>query len=196
MELLDGSALVSRAVKAMRAAEMEEVVVVVGRAAGRVAKKAGGGNVRVVLNPEFRMGLSSSLRAGVNSLDSRSEAVVVCLADQPFVTSELIDRIIERHVETGAGAVAASSRGHVSPPVLLSRRLYGKIASLRGDTGAKAIALAEPTLERVTVDADILLDIDTDEELSRARELLRKQPSKPRGPAEDRRVPRRPSSVK
>lgn len=180
----------------MSAARVDEIVVIVGYAADRVAKRVNGQRVKVVVNPEYREGLSSSLRLGVGSLDRRSEAVVVCLADQPFVTEELIDRIIDRHLELKADAVVAASGEVVSPPVLLSRKLYGKIARLRGDKGAKAIALAEPGVERVEVEADALLDVDTDEQLARARELLERRPSKAKGPGAGRRARRPPSSGK
>jgi molybdenum cofactor cytidylyltransferase len=196
LEELDGIALVSRAVGALGESDVDEVVVIVGQAADRVAERIDPGRVKVILNPGYERGLSSSLRLGVDSLDKRSEAVVVCLADQPFVTKELIDSIIERHLVTGADAVVAASGELVSPPVLLSRRLYGKIAALRGDRGAKAIALAEPSLERVEVGADTLLDVDTDQELARARELLKEMPSTARGPEGGRRARSRPSSGK
>ena len=180
---LDGVSLVERAVTMLNESDVDEVVVVLGHAAPDVRRRLGDGSAKVVLNPEFKTGLSSSLRVGVRSLDEKSEAVVVCLADQPFVTSELVDRIVTKFRETGADAVAAASGDLVSPPVLLRRSLYPQVGGLEGDKGAKAIAMGQAGLLRVEVDGDVLLDIATEEELRRAKRLIRERPSKVRAQA-------------
>lgn len=196
LERLDGVALVSRAAAALARAGVDEVVAVVGHRAADVVDALGEKTAKVVMNREYKNGLSSSLRKGVEALDVRSEAVVVCLADQPFVNSELIDRIIDRFVETGAEAVAAGSGDLVSPPVLLSRKLYGKISKLTGDKGAKSVALAEPTFQKVEVNEDTLLDVDTEEALIKAKRLLAGTASTATGRAADTPARRRPSSGK
>jgi molybdenum cofactor cytidylyltransferase len=192
---LDGVALVERGALALRESEVDEVVVVLGYAAGEVRKRLDERKVNVVVNPGYKGGMSSSLRVGVDSLDRRSAAVVVCLADQPFVTSVLIDRIISRFRETGADCVAAASGSVVAPPVLISKDLYGLLRGLKGDKGAKAILMSRPDFERVEVDPAALLDIDTEEELSRAENGLPPTARK-RAPAGDGPSRSRPSSKK
>ena len=97
---------------------------------------------------------------------------MVCLADQPFVTEELIGRIVSRYRQTGADVVASVSEGLVTPPVLFSSRLYGEMAQLSGDKGAKFIIERHRGFERVDVEPDILLDVDTEQDLERARSIL------------------------
>jgi molybdenum cofactor cytidylyltransferase len=193
LEKLGGTPLVSRAARALSSSVVDEVVVVVGNGADEVTRALANEDVRLVLNPAFRTGLSSSLRAGVHSLDSRSDAVVVCLGDQPFVTADLIDRIVDRYRKTRADAVAASSDDIISPPVLLDRGLFGEVARLRGDRGAKGIAMAAARFEKVEADPDALLDVDTEEELARAREILRERASRARDQAAGTRGRMRPS---
>jgi molybdenum cofactor cytidylyltransferase len=180
---LEGISMVERAAKMLNESDVDEVVVVVGHAADDVRKRLDEGSGKVVLNARYKSGLSSSLRLGVASLDAKSEAVVVCLADQPFVTSELVNQIIARFRKTGVDAIAASSGELVSPPVLLGRRLYGRVDLLRGDKGAKAIVLEQPNFERVEVDPEVLLDIDTEDALSRASRLSRTTFRRGRAPA-------------
>jgi molybdenum cofactor cytidylyltransferase len=194
LEQLDGATLVERAVKTLCDSDVEEVVVVVGNAAAEVQRRVGERDVNFVLNPDFKTGLSSSLKVGIRSLDGKSEAVVVCLADQPFVTVELVDEVVARFRSSGADAVSAASGDLISPPMLISRKLYGQVAALKGDKGAKAIAMAQPSFVRVEVNKDILLDIDTEEEMSRAKELLARQVTKEKVRAEGAREQGRPSS--
>ncbi len=162
-----------RAARTLRRSGVDEVVVVLGFEAGKVLRRLGDKGLRVVLNPGFDSGLSSSLRMGVQSLDRRSEAVVVCLADQPLVTPVLLDNIIRRFVHTRASAIAACSGTIVSPPMLLARSLYEQVGRLTGDKGAKALAMSQPTFQKVEVDPDTLLDVDTERSLAKARSLLR-----------------------
>ena len=138
---LDGAALVRRACSTLRQTLVGEVVVVVGYRASRVSRELRGTGARVVVNQGYETGIGSSLRIGVSALGRESRAVVVCLADQPFVTAGLIDRIIARHRRTGAEVVASVSGDLVSPPVLFGRTLYGELAGLGGDRGAKSVIM-------------------------------------------------------
>jgi CTP:molybdopterin cytidylyltransferase MocA len=39
--------------------------------------------------------MSSSIKAGIASLDENVDAAMILLVDQPFITTELLDRLIE-----------------------------------------------------------------------------------------------------
>jgi molybdenum cofactor cytidylyltransferase len=170
---LDGTTLVRRAYSTLRQTLVGDVVVVVGHRASRVASELRGTSARVVVNEGYGTGIGSSLRVGVSALGDESRAVVVCLADQPFVTSGLINRIIARHRRTGAEVVASVSGDLVSPPVLFGRRLYGELAGLSGDKGAKSVITRHAGFEKVRVRPDVLLDVDSEEDLERARRILK-----------------------
>ncbi len=165
-----------RAVETLHRSQVDEVVVVIGYASRDVLGRLDLNRLRVVINPGFEEGLSSSLRAGVSALDRKSEAVLVCLADQPFVTSELIDRVLTRFAESGAAAVAAASGDLVSPPMLLTRALFDDMDQLREDKGAKSLAMAQPTFEKIETSRESLLDVDTEEDMLRARAILKARP--------------------
>ncbi|MDA4114911.1 MAG: nucleotidyltransferase family protein [Thaumarchaeota archaeon] len=169
---LEGTALVSRAVATLERAPVGEIVVVVGHRAAEVTRKLEGTAARIVVNEDYGTGLGSSIRTGVGALSRESRAAVVCLADQPFVTADLIGQIVSRHRQTGADVVASFSEGLVTPPVLFSSRLYGEMAELRGDRGAKFIIEKHPGFEKVSVEPGLLLDVDTEEDLRRARSVL------------------------
>lgn len=202
LALIDGkTTLVGRAVAMLKRSKVESIVVVLGNRSEEVRERMGklGTGVRVMANEEFRSGLSSSLKAGLMASPEDSDAIVVALADQPLVTSELIDEIVSRYLETGCPVVTASSGDLVSPPVLLDRSLYGDLLALEGDVGARQIILKHAPFERVEVERDALLDVDTQADIQRAREklaLLRGSPRtrSRRSPAVRARGRARPSS--
>ena len=68
-----------------QAAGLDEVVVVLGRAADEIRRRVNFGNAKVVENPVFGEGCASSYRAGIGNLDPRSEALMIILGDQPGI---------------------------------------------------------------------------------------------------------------
>src|ERR1043165_35983 len=81
--------------QAQRASGLDEVVVVLGRAADQVRDQVNFGAARVVENPVFGEGCASSYRAGIGALNSESAAIMIILGDLPGVTPEIIDRLAE-----------------------------------------------------------------------------------------------------
>ncbi|MDA4135082.1 MAG: nucleotidyltransferase family protein [Thaumarchaeota archaeon] len=170
----DKTTLVGRAVDMLKRSRVGRIVVVLGNQYEEVREGLGdlGERVRVVVNPGFKSGLSSSLKTGLMAVSEDSDALVIALADQPLVTSQLIDEIISRFLETGCAVVTASTGDLVTPPVLLDRSLFGDLSALEGDVGAKQIILKHTPFERVEVERDTLLDVDTRQDLEKARKKL------------------------
>ena len=63
--------------QAGRSTGLDEVVVVLGRAADQVREQVDFGAARVVENPVFTEGCASSYRAGIAALDSQSAAIKI-----------------------------------------------------------------------------------------------------------------------
>lgn len=162
--------LVQRVVDAAVGSEATETIVVVGHEAGSVAEAVKDRSVNVVVNPDHAEGMSTSLQAGVRAVRPGCEAAVFMLADQPFVTSMLVDRLIERFAESGAWVVRPVLGDRPIHPVLMSAALFPEILSQRGDVGGREIARRHR--ERVSLlpvdDSRLDLDIDTGEDYEEA----------------------------
>ena len=72
-----GSTLIRCQIDSLLQGGVEEVVVVLGHMHEQVARHAEGPGVRWVLNPDYRTGRASSIRAGLAALDPRTDAVVL-----------------------------------------------------------------------------------------------------------------------
>jgi CTP:molybdopterin cytidylyltransferase MocA len=129
-----------------------------------------GTGAEIVENPEWRDGISTSLRRGVASVSPAAHAVVVALGDQPDVRPEIIRALIDAWRQTGYLIVTARYRGVRAPPVLLARPVFRDVAALVGDVGAKAIMDMHPEhVGYVDVDADVPPDIDSPDDLGKLR---------------------------
>ena len=172
LESLRGKPLVRHVTNAALASKAHPVIVVTGHQHERVEAALDGLDLAFVPNPDFADGLSTSLKAGIAALPAEVEAVVVLLGDMPLVSSAAMNDVIAAF-EASPGNIAAVPvyQGEWGNPVLLSRSLFGAVAALQGDAGARKLlnGRAGEVLEvPVTSDA-ILIDLDTPEALAKAR---------------------------
>ncbi|MCL6636118.1 MAG: nucleotidyltransferase family protein, partial [Peptococcaceae bacterium] len=116
---LEGRTLIERVVDAVLQAPVDEVVVVLGHEAARVVAALGDRPVRKVFNERYAEGQSTSLLAGIKAAGGAAGAYLVVLGDQPFLTPELIDRLLERYRRTACAAVRPVFQGKPGHPVLI-----------------------------------------------------------------------------
>ena len=115
--------------------------------------------------------MADSLAAAIRHLmfqPSAPDAVVIALADMPFIRSDSI-AAISRALEAGAPLAAPTYQGLRGHPVGFSKRFYAELATLSGDEGARSV-LRHHAADLVLVECDdpgILQDFDTWEQLQR-----------------------------
>jgi nicotine blue oxidoreductase len=165
---LNGVPLVEHVLVALEASPVEETVVVVGADADRLGEVCKRYDVRVVENPEWTRGQSTSVRRGLRVLEPETRAAVVLLADQPFAGGA-VGRLVAAF-EGGARVAAATYGGELRNPVLFSREVWPLLMSeLSGDEGARSFLRRHPGLvTRVPCDGvGDPADVDTAEDLRR-----------------------------
>jgi molybdenum cofactor cytidylyltransferase len=171
-----GEPLVRGVARAALASRARPVVVVTGHARAEVEAALADLPLSFAFNPDFAIGLASSLRCGVAALPAAAAGVVVLLGDMPDIEGAAIDRIVEAFRRRPAPlAVAPVFQGRRGNPVLLSRELFGAVARLAGDEGARSILRGADPASLVEIafdDVAVATDIDTPEDLKTARTLL------------------------
>ncbi len=134
---LDGRPMLEHVVRAMVAAPVDRVLVVLGAHAAEIRGAVDFRGTEVVVCDAWAEGQSASLRAGIAAL-AACDAVVIALGDQPFLSPAAVERVL--HSRTlGADAVRATYGGVPGHPVVLERSLLGRVPALRGDVGARAL---------------------------------------------------------
>jgi molybdenum cofactor cytidylyltransferase len=184
-QLLDlfGEPLLRRVVKNAVASDLNEVVLVLGHQAAEIDAALGEWGQRVIINPDYAEGQSTSLRVGLGAIDPLSEAVVFLLGDQPQVGSEIIDALIARFRSTGAPIVMPTYGGIPANPVLFAAELFPELADVTGDEGARAIVKRHSDrVARVAVsDGAPPRDVDTDADYQALlEEMAQRKPPLPR----------------
>ena len=156
-----GQSLLARAVTTA-AQVCDSVWVVVGAYPRRYGNEVKATGVHVVVNPEWREGLASSLRWGVEALPPEFVAVLILLADQPFVEREHLEALLERRRTDGCDLVLSRYQGVLGAPALVDRCLFPQIMTLRGNRGARALTQVASSVGEVSLGASH--DVDTPED--------------------------------
>ena len=165
--LPDGTPIAVAAARNLRAA-LDRVVAVVRPGVPELERALADAGVEVSVCPDAASGMGHSLAHAIAATPAAA-GWVVALADMPFVSPDTIRRVADA---LGAGAELAAptyggERGH---PVAFGARYRQELASLTGDTGARALLKRDQSrLRGVAVDdPGVLRDIDVPSDLPRS----------------------------
>lgn len=162
---LGGETLVYRAARLARGLCGERSLLVVGHEGSEVHRAARGQCQFLAVNERFSEGLASSLSLAARVLDGAADAIVLLLADQPRVSLEHLEALVERWDGASRSVVATAYGTALGAPALLPVGLFPDIAELTGDRGARALFDAPDVEVRSVACEAAALDVDTPQDL-------------------------------
>jgi len=170
-QLLDwhGKPLVRHVVELATAGGLNPVVVVTGADHDAVSEALRGSRIEVACNPGWESGQSSSVRVGIEALPGDLGGAVFLLVDQPLISPELIQKIVQQHQRTQAAIVLPVIEGNAGNPVLFDRQVFTDLTLLGGDVGGRALFEKFPVCQVAWGDKRSQEDIDTPEDYQRIR---------------------------
>ncbi len=123
----------------------------------------------IVHCPTAHKGQSETIRCGLKkAIEKKMDAVMIFLADQPFITIQMIEEIIACIRDSPDSRFVATTYDDViSPPILFTNKMFSSILQINGDRGARAFLKGEflklgkclPCKDR-----RFLFDVDTQED--------------------------------
>ena len=182
LELLRAAPVIAHVVDAALAAGASPVVVVTGHQGGAVASALEGRPVELIDNPRGMEGMSASISVGVRAVEGRVDGALICRGDMPAVTASDCAALIEAFRDDVRAVAEQPDRalpaawvpvhdGRRGNPVLWGASGFPGLQALRGDRGAKGLLLElGPQIQEVPAGPGVLFDVDTPEELAKARE--------------------------
>ncbi len=170
----EGEPLVRRIARIAVQAGLSPVIIVTGAYHEQVAAALTGLPVAIAHNPDWKSGQSSSLRVGLQSGLDRANflpgAFCFLLSDQPQVSIQVLQALVETHARTMAPVIAPMVDGQRANPVLFDRRTFPDLMELKGDIGGRAIFSKYSPTYTPWHDLGLLLDIDRPEDYQRLLE--------------------------
>lgn len=141
-----------------------ETVIVLGAFKEEILGQVDVLGIEVVENMNWSEGLASSIRCGLRSVletNPETEAVILVLCDQPFLTAEILREIIEKYYSSGQSIVHCSYGDVSGPPTLFHKSLFPYLMELKGGQGAKKVVGMFPDQVAYVDFPKGKLDIDT-----------------------------------
>jgi len=176
--LLDwhGEPLIAHVARAVLASPARPVVVVLGAHADEIRQTLHDLPVQIVVNRNWREGMSESVRVGLAAVPVEACAALFVMGDQPGITPDLLTSLIAHFRKTGAPIVEPRFRDRPGTPALFAREMFPELMQLTGDRGGRP--LIHKYADRVAVvqvsDPATLKDIDTPQDY---REQMSNLPS-------------------
>jgi molybdenum cofactor cytidylyltransferase len=167
-----GGTLLSNAIRQAQSAGFEPIAVVVGAEAGRVAESIAHESLEIIENPDWKLGMGSSIRAGLKRIRQWRPlpgAIAILLADQPFVESRHLRAMRELQAQSSAHIVAAEYGGGYGVPALFVSDLFARLEALPPDAGAKSLLREGELLVLAYPLPEAAIDIDTPGDLAALR---------------------------
>ena len=162
LALIEGEAMIQRVTHAVSDAAPDAVVLVAGRDALAVHDAAAA--LFLVINERFDDGLGSSIAAAAKALGHATDALLICLGDQPLVPAGHYAALIDAWDGDPDTVIASGYGQSAGAPALFGRAWIETLAELDGDSGAKH--LFDEAGEHLVVlpCEEAAVDIDTKED--------------------------------
>lgn len=155
--------VLERTLESLLRSNVKEVVVVINKKTKCELRHFKKKNVKVVLNPYYKRGMSSSIKYGLRFINPKTQGILIALGDQPLLKAKTLNLLIQRFIQNEKGIVLPSFQGKRGHPVIFHKRYLKELLNLKGDTGGRSIIKRYP--EDVLVvsvkSKAVISDIDT-----------------------------------
>ena len=161
-----GFTMIENVIANVSCSKVDNIMVVLGADRDSIVKLIRTKAVNYCYNENYKDGMLSSVMCGFRNIPIDHSAVLVFQGDQPLITPNAINSVIEVYLSSGKGIVIPvyeSKRGH---PILIDRKYRNEIQKLNPAEGLRSLALkySDDVLEVNTDIAGILRDFDTYDE--------------------------------
>ena len=139
--LFEGVTLIKKA--ATIALEItDKVVIVIGSKTEKLVEDFHLLPLLIVPNEFFEEGIASSICVGLTALKKTFDhliGVIFIVCDQPYLSSDILKKLIEKAGTTDKGIVASAYAGTLGVPALFRTKYFDRLLGLKGNTGAKKL---------------------------------------------------------
>ena len=150
-----------------RGGEPDHLIVVLGSSACDCVAVIKDCGADIVVNPFWESGLAGSIRLGVERAEEEgADSVLLLLADQPWLNSEVIRRFLDRVNGQTDLIISARYDGILGAPMMFGSDWFPQLKNLEGDQGARNLVPQEGGRVEVIDWSEGAIDVDTPEDLA------------------------------
>ena len=163
--------MLQRVIDAALASRLGTILLVLGYRADEIAGRIRvSSRTRILVNRNFRAGMSSSVQCAIVNAPADAEAFMLLLGDQPLIGTGVVNRLIDCYHAGRRGIVIPVYNGKRGHPVLFDSR-YRRELLLVSDQGPReVVSKHDSDILEIRVDTpSVLIDIDTPQDYQEAK---------------------------
>jgi molybdenum cofactor cytidylyltransferase len=167
--------LIEWVLQAVKLAPLDKYFLVVRPEDKEMIKIGESWGAEIVLNPEYRSGMSSSIRKALDQISSEAvEGFFILLGDQPLINPSIIFKMLKAFTPGKREIVVPFYKDKQGNPVLFDHYWKEKLMKLSGDLGGRVLIKAHPEkIKRVKIsDESIFIDIDQEEDYQKIKSIF------------------------
>lgn len=166
---LNGQPVIVRVVDELLRGPVDQVFVVVGEQGRQIREAIAARPVRVVTNADAEGEMLSSVRCGLTAMPDKCAGVLVALGDQPSITAQVVEDLVEAFRAGGRGIVVPTYQAQRGHPLLIAMHYRDEILTRYDHVGLHGLlqAHAEDVLGVEVAASGVLEDMDVPEDYRR-----------------------------
>jgi molybdenum cofactor cytidylyltransferase len=167
--------LIEWVLQAVKLAPLDKYFLVVRPEDKEMIKIGESWGAEIVLNPEYRSGMSSSIRKALDQISSEVvEGIFILLGDQPLINPSIIFKMLKAFTPGKREIVVPFYKDKQGNPILFDNYWKEELMKLSGDVGGRVLIKAHPErIKRVKIpDESIFLDIDREEDYEKIKSIF------------------------
>jgi len=126
---------ISKCVNIYRTSGISDLNVVLGYKAEIIKRALLEKDIKVVINKDYLLPMSHSLKAGLKLISLNVDAVFIALGDQPFISPEVIMTLVDVYRRRRPLIVSPEYKGKRGHPVLFDSKLIPELLRVRNSRG-------------------------------------------------------------
>ena len=163
--------VIDACVKSLRDSRLGQIIVVLGHREAEIRSRLAGSGVEFAINPDYKLGMLSSVKTALSQIGPQTTAVLIALVDQPMVTAEIINQLIDAYEKGDKRVGLPTYEGRHGHPIILSRDFEEEIMRLEdlSPDGLRTLINGhrDEILEVPANSAAVIDDIDRPEDYER-----------------------------
>lgn len=169
-----GKSLLQHSIEVAASLKLNTNILVLGAKAGEIQKEINSRNFEVVINENWEEGMGTSISKGISEalkIEKELDHILILLSDQPFVSKEKIQELIEVQLERLKPATFSEYVGEVGVPAIFSKELFAELKKLKKDQGAKKLILNNEIKFNTVQFEGGNFDVDAAEDVERLKQM-------------------------
>jgi molybdenum cofactor cytidylyltransferase len=143
----------------------DKIIVVTGGWKDEVMNVLGKRDFIIVTNENYKLGMFSSVQAGIKRLPVSASAFMILHGDMPMVGQGIVNKLTEAFSSSGKGIAIPVYGGRRGHPVLISTKFSDELLAMRPDRTLRDFMDAhEDEILEAESSSEVLRDIDTRED--------------------------------